>query len=388
MNKRMRELLAAMKAKREEAKGYMTEGESKDVAKATTLLDEADSLQQEFNTEKRLFEASKDEIPDGAIEKAASKAKGGYTESVKAFANAARVGFKGLNEGTPANGGYTVPEDIVTKIYELRQAKRSLIDLVTVTTVKTMSGSRTFKKRSQVGGFTKVGEGGKISATGTPAFGRIEYDIDKYAGYMPITNELLDDTDENIVSIISEWFADESRVTQNKLILETADSKYVGEDALAPVVISGIDDIKKVLNVTLGQAFKPTSKIVTNDDGLQWLDTLKDSEGKYLLQPNPADPMRMQLCAGATTVPVDVVPNADLQSDTTKGTPVYIGDFKEGIELFDRKMLSIMASNVAAIGDLNAYEEDLTLYRGIEREDVVLRDEEAFVKGYIAIAEG
>ncbi|MEG0324373.1 MAG: phage major capsid protein, partial [Raoultibacter sp.] len=284
--------------------------------------------------------------------------------------------------------GYTVPEDIVTKIYELRQAKRSLIDLVTVTNVKTMSGARTYKKRSQVSGFAKVGEGGKISATSTPEFGRIKYTIDKYAGYMPITNELLDDTDENIVKIISEWFADESRVTGNKLILEQLDSKYSGEGAPVPAAIAGIDDIKKVLNIELGQAFKPTSKIITNDDGLQWLDTLKDTEGKYLLQPNPADPMRMQLCAGATTIPVDVVPNCDLKSDATKGIPMYIGDLKEGIEFFNRKALSISASEVAAIGDLNAYEEDLTLYRGIEREDVVLRDDEAFVKGFVAVAEG
>ncbi|MEG0505501.1 MAG: phage major capsid protein, partial [Raoultibacter sp.] len=268
MNKRMRELLAAMKAKRDEAKGYMTDGDTKDVAKATSLLDEVDSLQEEFNAEKRLFELSKEEIPPDTIEKAAEKAKGGYVESVKAFAKAARAGFKGLNEGTPASGGYTVPEDIVTKIYELRQAKRSLIDLVTVTNVKTMSGARTYKKRSQVSGFAKVGEGGKISATSTPEFGRIKYTIDKYAGYMPITNELLDDTDENIVKIISEWFADESRVTGNKLILEQLDSKYSGEGAPVPAAIAGIDDIKKVLNIELGQAFKPTSKIITNDDGL------------------------------------------------------------------------------------------------------------------------
>ena len=32
------------------------------------------------------------------------------------------------------------------------------------------------------------------------------------------------------------------------------------------VKLSGLDDIKKVLNVTLGSAFKQSSKIITNDD--------------------------------------------------------------------------------------------------------------------------
>ena len=176
------------------------------------------------------------------------------------------------------------------------------------------------------------------------------------------------------------------RVTGNKLVLATLDSKYTGDGAPATVAINGIDDIKKVLNVTLGQAFKPTSKIVTNDDGLQWLDTLKDNEGKYILQPNPADPMKMVLCAGATTVPVEIVPNADLESDAEKGIPFYIGDFKESFKYYDRKALSLMASDVAMVGDLNAFEEDLTVYRAIEREDVQLKDSEAFVKGFVPFA--
>lgn len=139
----------------------------------------------------------------------------------------------------------------------------------------------------------------------------------------------------------------------------------------------------------MGQAFKPTSKIITNDDGLQYLDTLKDTDGKYLLQPNPASPMEMVLCAGVTRVPVVVIPNADLASDTTESQkrkiPVIIGDLKEGIKFFDRKKTTITISNVAVAGNLNAFEEDLTLYRAIEREDCKVKDEEAFVNGQIIL---
>ena len=49
-----------------------------------------------------------------------------------------------------------------------------------------------------------------------------------------------------------------------------------------------------------------------------------------------------------------------------------------------------MASQTAVVGSgddaLNAFEEDLTLIRGIEREDVEMRDEKAFVNGYIKVA--
>lgn len=382
MNKKMRELLAKIESKQALAKGY-TEGENKDLAKAKEILDEIDKLQEEYEVEKRLFENEKEsaklsEEDVAKIEKNIAKKKEEKEEedSVQKFAKQIRNIAKGLNEGTPADGGYTVPEDISTMVEERREAKASLIDLVSVETVTTNKGSRTFKKRSQQKGFAKVGEGGKITSTSTPQFERIDYVISKYAGYLPITNELLEDTDTNIVNIIVEWLGDESRVTRNKIILDLIKTQD-------EVKLDGLDDIKKVLNVTLGSAFKSTSVIVTNDDGLQYLDTLKDNDGKYLLQPNPANPLEMRLAAGATTVPVKVIPNADLATTSNK-IPFIIGDLKEGIRFFDRKQLTINTSNVAAIGELNAFEEDLTLFRGIEREDCKIRDEKAFVNGYIS----
>lgn len=385
MNKKMRELLAKIEEKRALAKGY-TEGEDKDLEKAKKILDEIDKLQEEYEVEKKLFETEKEtaKLSDDDVAKVekeintkkdeeSKKTKEG--NSIQKFAKQIRNIAKGLNEGTPADGGYTVPEDISTLVEERREAKASLIDLVSVEIVSTDKGSRTFKKRSQQTGFTKVGEGGKITKTSTPQFERMEYEISKYAGYLPITNELLEDTDTNIVNTIVEWLGDESRVTRNNIILNLIKTK-------AETELKGLDDIKKTLNVTLGSAFKSTSVIVTNDDGLQYLDTLKDSEGNYLLQANPADPMKLRLAAGAVTVPITVIPNADLPTNSNK-IPFIIGDLKEGIRFFDRKRLTLNTSNVASIGELNAFEEDLTLFRGIEREDCKIRDDKAFVNAYI-----
>ena len=378
MTKKMRELMAKIQQKHKEAEGYMAEGENKDLTKATALLDEADELQKEYDLAERLANSAKAAIPEGAQGKTAGEPE--KVDATKAFADAARHGFKSMNEGTAADGGYTVPEDIVTQVQHLRAAKASLLNLVTVVPVKTNKGSRTFKKRAQQTGFTKVGEGGKIGAKSTPQFSRLDYEIDKYAGYFPVTAELLADTDANITGELTQWIADESRVTANKLILEQINAK-------ATTPLANLDDFKKALNVTLGSAFKATSKIVTNDDGLQWLDTLKDADEKYLLQANPADPMKLQLCAGATVIPVEVFPNADMPTDEN-GIPFILGDLKEGIVYWDRQQMNIKTSDVAAIGDLNAYEEDLLLFRAIEREDVTQRDADAFVNGRVAVAAG
>jgi len=381
MNKKMREIMAAIQVKTSEAKSFM-DGENKDVAKANEILNEIDSLKAEYETEKRLFEMEKEiNTPsEGEIE---AKAKANAEkDSIAKFAEDARNGFKAkaMNEGTGSEGGYTVPEDIQTRITNYRDSKASLLNLVKVEPVTTKSGQRTFKKRSQQTGFTKVGEGGKIGAKGTPQFERLSYDIEKYAGYFPITNELLADSDSNLANTIIEFIGDESRVTANKLILEQIATNEA-------IKLDGLDDIKKVLNVTLGSAFKATSKIVTNDDGLQYLDTLKNDKGEYLLQPSPADPMKLVLCAGATSVPVVVIPNADIPTLENK-IPMIIGDLKEGIVYWDRQHMTIAVSNIAQVGDLNAFEEDLTIYRAIEREDVTPRDSGAFVNGYIEVVAG
>ena len=74
----------------------------------------------------------------------------------------------------------------------------------------------------------------------------------------------------------------------------------------------------------------------------------------------------------------------NLPSDETK-VPFIIGDLKEGIIFWDRQQMNIKMSDLAVIGELNAFEEDLTLFRAIEREDVTKRDEKAVVNGYITV---
>lgn len=387
MNKKLLELLNSINEKKTLVQNLVEAGRLEDAAKAK---DELKDLQQKFDLLKDLEDEEQKEMEARLQNKNISPKnivdpvkEDGAEDSIKEFANAARRGFQNsMSEGSNPDGGYTVPEDIQTKINEYREAKASLIDEVDVEKVTTVKGSRTYKKRAQQTGFTKVGEGGKIPGKNTPQFERLDYEIEKYAGYFPVTNELLDDSDANIAATLITWIGDESRVTRNKLILAAAAEKE-------KTALAGLDDIKKALNVTLGQAFKPTSKIITNDDGLQYLDTLKDANGRDLLQPNPTEPAAVQLRAGATVVPVKVIPNADMPSDTaTAGTrkiPMIIGDLREAVKFFDRKQLTIMTSNIAAVGELNAFEEDLTLYRAIEREDVQTKDLEAIVYGELSI---
>lgn len=375
MNEELRKLLDSIKNKKQEVKDFCKAGKVEDATKAK---EELKDLQAQFDLLYDLDAEAQNEMEEQIANGTAKKID--QKDATKEFADAARAGFprNSMNEGTNADGGYTVPEDIQTRINTYRDSKASLIHLVDVEPVSTNKGARTFKKRSQQKGFKKVGESQKIGKKETPQFERLAYEIEKYAGYFPVTNELLEDSDANITNTLIQWIGDESRVTRNVIILEQIKTK-------GKTVFSSLDDIKKAINVTLGSAFKNTSKIVTNDDGFQWFDTLKDEKGNYLLQPVVGDETRKKF-AGLI---IEVIPNDDLPSDTSmtgkRKIPIIVGDLKEGIKFFDRKLLSIMVSNIASIGDLNAFEEDLTLFRAIEREDCKIKDEKAFVNGEITI---
>ena len=370
MNKRMRELHALITAKTAEAQGLMS-GETKDIEKASALMDEVDMLQKEYDTEERIMKAGKAAVP---TEPEAPKTE----DAIKAFADAARGRFKTLNEGTLADGGYTVPQDIMTRIHEYRQERFSLASLIDRETVSTLSGSRVYKKRAQNVGFTEVAEGGKITKVAKPQFEQMSYRIKKYAGYLPVTNELLADSDAAISTLLINWLGEEGIATENAQILAK-----VNEKEATP--LTGIKDIKKAVNVTLA-AFAGSIAIVTNSNGLQYLDTLEDKNGRPLLSPDPAKPMELSLSVGARSIPVKVLPNDVLANTAGGAIPFIIGDLYEYMKQFDRAQLTISVSDVAAIGDFNAYEQDMTLFRGIMRADYKVKDAEAIVRGELTVS--
>lgn len=380
MNKELLKLIDQINAAKDRVRSLVAENR----------IDEAQEEKKNLLNLQAKFDIVKDIYEEEQVGNVLNPEKKKVKDVIHEFANAARRGFRneagdgadqpfdGNNEGVGIDGGYTVPEDIVTRIETLMEASFALADLVDSVTVSTNSGRRTYRLRSVHTGFAKVGEGKKIPKTGRPQFGIMEFKIDKYAGYMPVTNELLEDSDVNIAAEIIGWLADEGLATKNNLVLDKIGALNVA--------MASLDDLKKAVNVTLGAKFAGMIKIVTNDDGLQYLDTLKDETGRELLKAN-ADtnsPFKMVLAIGAQNIPIVVVPNEVLATADHK-VPFIVGALKEYVRIFDRKRLTITQSNVAAVTDFNAFEEDLTIFRAIMRLDARVKDTAAIVKGYITV---
>lgn len=379
MNKKMRDILAKIQTKTAEAKAF-TEGENKDIEKANAIMDEVDALQKEFETEKRLYEAEKMSGSEGA----ASQMEGGEpsvpekTDQSKEFAKAVRsiVSGKGLVEGTGENGGYTVPEDILVKVEHYKDVDYALEDDIDVVSVTTNKGSRTYQKKTTPNIFVDLDENGAITEEiEAPKFERLPYAIQDRAGFMPVSNDLIEDSDSNIISVVAEWLGKADVNTTNAKILAKIAEKEQTD-------LKDIDGIKKALNVTLGQAYKIGAKIYTNDDGLNYLDTLKDGMGRPLLNPDPTDAAKMTLRCGTTVLPIKVLPNKIMETKDSR-IPFIIGNLFDYVRKYSRRKMTIDASTVATIGSFNAFANNMTLMRAILRDDYRIKDTDSIVNGYI-----
>lgn len=203
----------------------------------------------------------------------------------------------------------------------------------------------------------------------SPKFDRLPYAIEDYAGFLPVPNDLLSDTDQALESYLRQWIAKKSKATRNSLILAALNT-------LTKQTITGnvIDGIKNILNVVLDPAFSMGAKIFTNQDGFNYLDTLKDSDGNYLLEKDVTSPTGKAISGR----PVIILSNKTIAtsvSGNASNVPFIIGDLKEAVVLWDRQQLSVDMTKEGG----NAWRTNTTEFRAIEREDVTLWDDEAVV---------
>ena len=278
------------------------------------------------------------------------------------YRNAAQVTSK---DDDTAAAGLTIPQDIQTAIHALVRQYTSLQKYVTVESVSTASGSRVYEKWSDITALANLDdENTAIADVDAPKLALIKYAIKRYAGMLTATNSLLKDTAENILAWLNQWVAKKVVVTRNKAILEKI--------AALPSkpTITKFDDIKDLALKGVDPAIRSTSFFMTNTSGLATLAKVKNAMGDYLLQRDPTQPERY-LLEGKQVVEI-----ADRWlADNAGAHPLYFGDLKQAVTLFDRESMSIEASNVA--GD--AFSLDQIKIRVIDRFDVVTTDQEAFV---------
>ena len=399
MNKEMQKLLKAINDKKNAVKSLVAEDKMDEAKKAKQELVE---LQDKFNLLADLEDDDMDGIEDALETGKAKDITGGASDPkakkstlVKAFVNIVKCGFlksepkeedvkvykDALASDTTAGDdgemgiGVTIPEDIRTDIIELRRSDDNLEQYVNVEGVTTKSGSRNIEVDAESTPFDNVDEAADFPDMDEPEFKQVNYKVKKKGGILKITAELFEDTAANIMAYINKWIAKKTKATRNAMILKVLDTMTAGKE----VAISNLDSIKDVFDVSLDPAIATSSMVITNQNGYNFLDKLKDEDGKYILQPNPTQPTQMLLFGKYPIVKVSNKVIKSVTIETGAKHPVYMGDLKEAITLFDRNVLTIDMNDKGA----GLWEKDLTGIKVRDRFDVQPVDEAAVVKGFI-----
>ena len=271
------------------------------------------------------------------------------------------------------HAGLTIPQDIQTTIHTLVRQYDSLQEYVNVEHVSTSKGSRVYEKWADITALAEISEeGAQIGANTDPQLTTVKYLIKRYAGITTVTNSLLKDTAENIIAWLSSWIAKKVVVTRNTKIIDA-----IGKLPKNPTLTKWDDIID--LEAKVDPAIKPTSMFLTNTSGFTALKKVKNAMGDYLMERDVKSPTGYSIDG----FPVKEVADRWLP-DKTSAHPLYFGDLKQAVTLFDRENMSLLATNIGA----GAFETDTTKIRVIDRFDVQTVDGEAFVPAsFTAIAD-
>ncbi|MDA5386520.1 phage major capsid protein [Loigolactobacillus backii] len=300
-----------------------------------------------------------------------------FVSDFKAMVNGDPKIMNLVTSSTDADGkqiGLTIPQDIQTAINTLVRQYDALEQYVNREATTMPTGSRVWEKWTDVTPLADLDdETATIGDNDDPKLTTIKYLIHRYAGITTITNTLLKDTADNILTWLSQWIAKKVVVTRNLAILKVFNTAK-------KVPLAKFDDIKDLELTTLDPALLTTSEFITNQSGLGSLAKVKNAMGGYMLQRDVTLPDQWTIGGKVIHVVSDRwLPDVNTGTADAPANvhPLYFGDGKQFATLFDREQMSLLTTNIGG----GAFENDSTKIRVIDRFDVEATDTESMVMG-------
>lgn len=221
----------------------------------------------------------------------------------------------------------TIPESILYNPENEVKSVTDLAQLVTQFQATTASGKYPIVKRATAR-MNSVAELAKNPDLAKPEFEEVDWKVQTYRGAIPLSQESIDDSAIDLTSLVANNAMEQKVNTTNFAIasvLKSFTAKTVTGDS--------VDDIKHILNVDLDPAYNKT--IVASQSFYQYLDTLKDKNGQYLLHEPITDGSPRMLLG----VPVTVVED-ELLGDAGEAH-AFIGDLARAVLYANRKDIQV-----------------------------------------------
>lgn len=231
-----------------------------------------------------------------------------------------------------------IPKDIVTIAKETPETVVDLRKFVNVRNVTTATGKYPVLQNNTA----KLATVAELEANpqlANPTFRTVEWSVETARGFIPISEEALQDSDDNLAGIVARHISRQG--------LNTSNFAIAGELKKArAVTVKNLDDIKKIKNVNFEPAYN-LSLIVTQSF-YQVLDTLKDEKGNFMLQMDIKAPSGKQLFG----IPISVLKDEMLGAAGAKVG--FIGDAELFMSYLDRASMTVRWQDHNIYGQLLA----------------------------------
>lgn len=215
-----------------------------------------------------------------------------------------------LNEGSGANGGYTVPKTFQARVLEKLNDEMFLRRLCTVT--KTTS-TNTIPVGGTIPEFDWIEEKGVYNEKDL-TFSQIEINAYKIGGIIKISEELLEDSAINIESYILNKMVEGLKLTQENAFIKGDGNKKpkgltTNDVGLTTASSDAVSDVEIIdFFYSLNKNYRDGAVWLVSDEFEKALRKLKDKNGQYLWQP--------ALTSGANA--------------TLLGKPIFVSGYMDG----------------------------------------------------------
>lgn len=234
------------------------------------------------------------------------------------------------------DGEVLIPEEIL-QAYKKPIDQVDLKQYVKTVKVNSKTGSMPVIKRAE-GTMNTVEELAANPELAKPTFTEVKYSVKTYRGYVPVSQEIIDDADYDVTGLIAEAINDQTLNTTNKAI-----ATVVKE--LPPKLVTGVDGLKDLINKDIKKAYNV--KLFVSASLYAALDKLKDKNGRYLLQDS------ITAASGKTLLGKEVVVLDDVVIGTSDGDMKgFVGDLAAAVAYFDRVQTTVRWTDNEIYGQL------------------------------------
>lgn len=239
-----------------------------------------------------------------------------------------------------ADAAAIIPEEIITKAKILPETVVDLRNKVTKQKVNHAQGSYPILKANQAV-LASVEELKANPDLEKPQFEDVDYKVLTYRGQLAVSQEALDDSDDDLAGIIARHI--------QRQALNTANAKIAGVlKGAKAVTAKSIDDIKTQINTGFDPAYN--LEFMVSQSFYNELDQMTDGDGRYLLQPDVTAQSGKQLLGRPVTILADkIIGNATGDKVAFLGQPDAFAVFFDRVETSVRWVEEMYYGQVLAV---------------------------------------